>query len=126
MPKKFRGDKKTRTQTRAAAPALHKPVAAIGDLLARRPLLRALGAAQAPQTEWRQWLQQTLPPELAAHLVQVVLKPGQLIAYADGAVWSNRLRYALAAIAGDIAARDHSIRRTTVRVAPSGTAPRVG
>jgi hypothetical protein len=38
------------------------------------------------------------------------------VVFADSAAWGTRLRYALAAMQSDIAARDSAIAHTTVRV----------
>jgi hypothetical protein len=58
-------------------------------------------------------LRKLLPPELQPHLVEVLEKSGELVLFADSAVWAGRLKLAapqLAAIAAG--------RRQVVRVMP--------
>ncbi len=84
-----------------------------------RPILRRIAAGIPVQQSWAGWLRTTLAGELAGHVVSVVPKGAELVVFADSAAWSVRLRYALAAMGPAIAARDASIRRTSVRVQPA-------
>ena len=59
--------------------------------------------------------------ELAGHIVNAVPKNGQLVVFADSAAWGTRLRYALAAMQTDIAGRDATILRASVRVQRQST-----
>jgi hypothetical protein len=74
------------------------------------------------QQSWTDWLRESLPADLAGHIVHVVPKEGELVVFADTSPWSARLRYALAAIAEPIRARDPAIVRTQVRVLPRAIA----
>jgi hypothetical protein len=60
--------------------------------------------------------------ELASHIVNALPKNGQLVVFADSAAWGTRLRYALAAMQPDIAGRDATISRLSVRVQRQSTA----
>jgi hypothetical protein len=60
--------------------------------------------------------------ELADHIVNAVPKNGQLVVFADSAAWGLRLRYALAAMQAEIAGRDATLSRSSVRVQRQATA----
>jgi hypothetical protein len=68
------------------------------------------------QQSWADWLRGAVGIELAGHIVNALPKNAELVVFADSAVWGTRLRYALAAMQPDIAARDAALVRTTVRV----------
>lgn len=81
------------------------------------------GQAEAAAADWLDWVRIGLPIELAAHVVQVLLKgeqaggvERQLIVFADSPGWCARLRYALLGLQERIRARDPAIRRLTARV----------
>lgn len=97
-----------------------KPVSqALDLLLQRQPAL----AARAGQQEEKQRLTETvraaLPPELAPHMRSASLERTELLITADGAVWSGRLRYALAAILPELQQKWPEIGRITLRVGKS-------
>jgi hypothetical protein len=124
MHKKSRPDKKTGARNRrpggfsarqAVLRHANKPKL-INDLILIKPGLRRLAARIPAQQSWLQWLRETVTAELAGHIVSAVPKNGQLVVFADSAGWGTRLRYALAAMQPDIAARDSAIADTTVRV----------
>jgi hypothetical protein len=117
MPKKPTPDKKTRARFLQSKAGFGKATASISDLLARRPALTALAARLPEQKAWMLWFQSALPPELALHIVNVVPKGPELLVLADSPAWCERLRYALAALEAEIAARDGAVHRTRVRVA---------
>lgn len=80
-------------------------------------------AGDAADRDWLDWVRIGLPIELAPHVVQVLLKVGnvagaerQLIVFADSPAWCARLRYALLALEERIRARDPAIRRLNARV----------
>ncbi|MGA8705912.1 MAG: hypothetical protein WB646_02880 [Steroidobacteraceae bacterium] len=87
-------------------------------------MLTGIASRIPEQRAWCEWLQQQLPAELAAHLVNVVPKAIggaahaaiELVVLADSPAWSARLRYALAALQTQICARDAAVQRTRVRV----------
>jgi len=117
MPKKPTPDKKTRARFLQSKAGFGKATASISDLLARRPALTVLAARLPEQKAWMLWFQSALPPELALHIVNVVPKGPELLVLADSPAWCERLRYALAALEAEIAARDGAVHRTRVRVA---------
>ena len=104
----------------------------VGEILFRR----ALSKGGAPSTslsnkaplaakpsDWLDWMRAGLPPALAAHVVQVLLKGAavsgterQLVVFADSPAWCARLRYALLALEERIRARDPAIGRLSARV----------
>ena len=57
-----------------------------------------------------------MPAELSLHIVSVVPKDGELVVFADSAVWCMRLRYALAPMQAQITARDPTIQHIRLRV----------
>jgi len=71
------------------------------------------------QQSWTAWLRESLPPELAQHIVHAVPRQGELVVFTDTPAWCARLRYAVAAIEESIRLRDSSLLRTYVRVQPS-------
>ena len=68
------------------------------------------------QQSWADWLRSALGCELAGHIVNAVPKNAELVVFADSAAWGTRLRYALAGMLPDIAARDAALSRITVRI----------
>jgi hypothetical protein len=70
------------------------------------------------QKKWRQWLEGRLPDELVAHLGGVVERDDLLVVFTESAVWSARVRYALAEIEPAIRAIRPQIRQVVVRVMP--------
>jgi Dna[CI] antecedent, DciA len=124
MHKKSVPDKKTgaRNRRRSALPihqaGLHqsKNTRSINELLLSKSGLRQVTAAIAAQQSWAEWLRGAVAAELAGHIVSAVPKNAELVVFADSAAWGTRLRYALAAMQSDIAARDSAIAHTTVRV----------
>ncbi|MFI4869765.1 MAG: DciA family protein [Steroidobacterales bacterium] len=78
--------------------------------------LRRITANIPVQQSWADWLRAAVAAELADHIVSAVPKNAELVVFADTAAWGTRLRYALAALQSDIAARDSAISHTRVRV----------
>ena len=108
--------------TKARDPAAS---ASVPDFKHSAPTLSnsSTGAAHLDRSDWLDWIRSGLPPELAPHVVQVLLKGGQvgaaarqLIAFADSPAWCARLRYALFALEERIRARDPAISRMSARV----------
>ena len=98
---------------------------AISKLLARDSTLHNIGAIATAQQQWLAWLRDELPAELAPHVVQVVVKAGELIGYAESAAWCERLRYATEPLLAKASASDPAIGRIRLRVSPgAGPAPR--
>jgi hypothetical protein len=96
---------------------------AISKLLARDSTLHNIGAIAGAQQQWLEWLREQLPLELAPHVVQVVIKTGELIGYAESAAWCERLRYATEPLLATARKRDPSIERIRLRVSPGSGAP---
>jgi hypothetical protein len=124
MHKKPAADKKSRSRNRNPGATFGKGPSAINSLLRRGSLLRELAAQFPEQQSWTAWLREAVPPELAAHIVNVVPKAlsdpsagTELVVFADSAAWSTRLRYTLAGLEERITSRDAAVRHTRVRVA---------
>ena len=139
MHKKSLRDKKTGAQKRRHStyagrrPAPHDYVSqkpyvtpkSINELLVNQPGLRRISASIPVQQSWLEWLRAAVASELAGHIVSAVPKEAELVVFADSPAWGARLRYALAAMQSDIAARDSAISHTTVRVQlPAASSPR--
>jgi hypothetical protein len=124
MHKKSRPDKKTgaRNRRKTALPTHQARLQegrnpkSINELLTNRSSLRRITASLPGQQSWADWLRGAVAVELAGHIVSAVPKNAELVVFADSAAWGSRLRYALAAMQSDIAARDSAISHTTVRV----------
>jgi hypothetical protein len=95
---------------------------AINKLLARDSTLHNIGAIAAAQQEWLVWLRDQLPSELAPHVIQVVIKAGELVGYAESAAWCERLRYVTEPLLAKAQARDPGIGRIRLRVSPANGA----
>lgn len=130
MHKKFPADKKTgariRRQSsdaaRRTALAYNIKPKSVNDLLISSLGLRRIAATIPVQQSWADWLRGMVASELAGHIINVVPNNGQLVVFADSAAWGARLRYALAGMLADIAGRDASISRASVRVHRQDTA----
>jgi hypothetical protein len=94
----------------------------INELLISRAGLRRITASIPVQQSWADWLRGRVALELAGHIVNAVPKNGQLVVFADSAAWGTRLRYALAGLQSDIAGRDATLSRASVRVQRQATA----
>lgn len=99
------GDRRT---VQSAAALLRRITERSGGAL---PALPASGAAAS----LIQRLRESLAEEVRPHLVEVLEKPGELVLFADSAVWAGRLKLAAADLSGVLAGR-----RQTVRVMPPG------
>ncbi len=88
----------------------------INELIGNKGSLARLGAAIPVQQSWVEWLRSAVVAELAGHIVSALPKNAELVVFADSPAWGTRLRYALATLQPQIAARDSTILRTTVRV----------
>jgi hypothetical protein len=124
MHKKSRPDKKTGARNRRHIASPTRPAIlrqsrkprSINELLSSPSGLRRITATISVQQSWAGWLRGAVASELADHIVTAVPKNAELVVFADTAAWGTRLRYALAAMQADIAARDSAISHTTVRV----------
>ena len=130
MHKKSPPDKKTGARNRRQGsyagrrtpPPCNINPKSINELLISRAGLAKLTASIPMQQSWVDWLRGMVAIELAGHIVNAVPKNGQLVVFADSAAWGTRLRYALAAMQTDIAGRDATISRHSVRVQRQSTA----
>jgi hypothetical protein len=87
--------------------------------MTRSPVVGRVTHKLAAQQSWTAWLRESLPAELASHIVHAVPKESELVVFADTPAWCARLRYAMADIEEPIRQRDPAIQRTYVRVQPS-------
>jgi hypothetical protein len=94
----------------------------ISKLLARDSTLHNIGAIAGAQQQWLAWVREQLPAELGPHVVQVVIKAGELIAYAESAAWCERLRYATEPLLAKASQLDPAIVRVRLRVSPASGA----
>jgi Dna[CI] antecedent, DciA len=124
MHKKSLADKKTGARNRRKSRRMGLPNGlreaenpkSINEILFNRSGLRRLVDSIPAQQSWAEWLRAALAEELAGHIVSALPKDAELVVFADSPAWGARLRYALAAMQSDIAARDSTISHTTVRV----------
>jgi hypothetical protein len=88
----------------------------IGESLARLPLLRQRAAQAVEKQTVIDWLRLNLPAELAAHVAGAELQAGVLVVRGDAAAWSERLRYALAALGPDLTKRWPEVQQCEVKL----------
>jgi hypothetical protein len=127
MPKIPRQNKKTgarkhnknRSRFRPTYSGGSRTAPSINELLTRNSIVGRVIHKVAAQQSWVAWLRESLPAELAAHVVHAVPKQSELVVFADTPSWCARLRYAMATMEEPIRERDPAIRRTYVRVQPS-------
>jgi hypothetical protein len=124
MPKNPHHDKKRSLKPGKSPFRISGSTIAISKLLTRDANLHDIGAIAHAQQQWLDWMRKELPGELAPHLVQVVIKPGELIGCTDSAAWCERLRYHVEALLAGALERDSSITRIRVRVSPGSGAVR--
>lgn len=95
----------------------------VKDLLLRStPVLAGLQREALRQGDWLQWVQRELPEELAVHVTGVSEQAGELVIFAESAVWGVRLRYAAPQLLGVIGRQQARISGVRVRVVPRGAA----
>ena len=105
------------TQTRR--PQSRNSMDSVKDLLLRStPVLAGLQREALRQHDWLQWVQRELPEELAGHVTGVTEQAGELVIFAESAVWGVRLRYATPPLLNAIGGQEPRIARVQVRVAP--------
>lgn len=102
------GDRRT---LQSSASLLQRITAKAGSPRAALPL--------AGSTSLIEQVRKSLPEELRQHLVEVLEKPGELVLFADSAVWAGRLKLAVPELSGVLAGR-----RQTVRVMLPGASGR--
>ena len=79
-------------------------------------LQRVRGAQQA----WLERVAALLPEDLRGSVVNVLQRGGQLTVLTSSAVWSTRVRFALATIEPQLLAESPDIVKVVVRVSPAG------
>jgi hypothetical protein len=72
----------------------------------------------ARQKKWREWLAEKLPAEALVRLSGVVERGDTLVVFTESAVWSARVRYAVAEIEPLIKKEWPGVREVMVRVMP--------
>ena len=92
-------------------------VKALLGRISRTSLARVADQRQA-QEDWRSWLKKRLSSDLDAHVTGVVENSAGLTVFADSAVWSARLRFAVAEIETQIRERNAAIEKIAVKVMP--------
>lgn len=97
-----------RRTVQTAASVLQRITSRVGGPLAGLPSQKAAMALIDR-------LRPLLPEDVQPHLMEVLEKPGELVLFADSAVWAARLRLA----ASDLSAATAG-RRLVVRVLPPG------
>lgn len=117
MPKKAGRDKNFGGQTRPRASRnTPRHIPGIAELLARQALSNVRGRDAAADAAIAAWLPGLLPPDLQSHVTRVTLNGDELSIRADSAAWAARLRYALAALDGEIRSRLEPVKALKVRV----------
>ncbi|HEX3837027.1 MAG TPA: DciA family protein [Steroidobacteraceae bacterium] len=95
----------------------------VKDLLLRStPALAGLQREALRQHDWLQWVQRELPHELASHVTGATEQAGELVIFAESAVWGVRLRYAAPQLLGVIGRQQATITGVRIRVVPRGAA----
>jgi hypothetical protein len=129
MPNKPTRDKHkygAKTKPRHVADVLQRllpqQVTQSGSSVPRPSALPAPGAAASVATQWRALLQQSLEPELAPHISNVLAKPRELVVFTESAAWCTRLKLAVGRMTEVAQARDASIGKVQVRIMPRGAA----
>jgi hypothetical protein len=108
-------------QTRS--PQSRNSMDSVKDLLLRStPVLAGLQREALRQHDWLQWVRRELPEELAGHVTGVTEQAGELVIFAESAVWGVRLRYAAPQLLGVIGLQQANISGVKIRVMPRGAA----
>lgn len=81
-------------------------------------MLGRVAEQRRAQADWRSWLTSRLSSDLDAHVTGVVERDDALTVFADSAVWSARLRYAVAEFEAQIREQNATIRKVVVKVMP--------
>ena len=104
-----------RSRTRPVSP----PADSVKDLLGRfLPSLKRVTDQAARAGFWEQWLAQHLPPDMRSRVSGVTEQDGRLTVFAASAVWSARLRYAVAELEPAIRSARPGVTDVAVRVLP--------
>jgi hypothetical protein len=91
----------------------------VKELLQRStPVLAGLQREALRQRDWLQWVKCELPEELAAHVTGATENCGELVIFAESAVWGVRLRYAAPQLLGAVNRHSATLVGVKVRVVP--------
>jgi len=119
MPKKTQRDKREKHLLRSVTGRKSARIHSVKELLARAtPGMTRITEQAARQQFWHAWLCRNLPAELAAQITAVSERGGVLTIFAHSAVWSARLRYALAELQAPLRAAAPQLSSISVRVRP--------
>jgi hypothetical protein len=106
-----------RSRTRPLSP----PADSVKQLLNRvLPSLNRVTDQAAKANFWEKWLSERLPPEIRSRVTGVTEQQGRLTVFAVSAVWSARLRYAVAELEPAIRSARPGVTDVAVRVLPRG------
>ncbi len=106
-----------RSRTRPLSP----PADSVKQLLNRvLPSLNRVTDQAAKANFWEKWLSERLPPEIRSRVTGVTEQQGRLTVFAASAVWSARLRYAVAELEPAIRSARPGVTDVAVRVLPRG------
>jgi hypothetical protein len=95
----------------------------VKELLQRStPVLAGLQREALRQRDWLQWVKRELPAELAPHVTGVTEQCGELVIFAESAVWGVRLRYAAPQLLTAMSGQQANIVGVKIRVVPRGPA----
>src|SRR5580692_12475675 len=98
-------------------PPARNSMDSVKDLLLRStPVLAGLQREALRQHDWLQWVQRELPEELASHVTGVTEQAGEIVVFAESAVWGVRLRYAAPQLLAAMNAQQANILGVKVRV----------
>ncbi len=104
-----------RSRTRPVSP----PADSVKDVLARvLPSLKRVTDQAARANFWEKWLSERLPAEIRPRISGVTEQDGRLTVFAVSAVWSARLRYAVAELEPAMRNARPGLTEVAVRVLP--------
>jgi hypothetical protein len=110
--------------SQSRGPQSRNSLDSVKDLLQRStPVLAGLQREALRQRDWLQWVQRELPEDLATHVTGVTEQAGELVIFAESAVWGVRLRYAVPQLLTVIGEQRANIAGVRIRVVPRA-APR--
>jgi hypothetical protein len=82
--------------------------------------LAAIQKAAAGADALRQRLRSQLPEALREHVASVIIRPGEVVVFADSAAWGSRIKLALAESRPDLAPEAAVTDRISVKMMPTG------
>jgi len=91
MPNKPPRNKQAAPRTRGTLSA-----AAVLQRVARKSRISLPQIASEGDAGLLELLRDSVPAELRSHIIEAILRPGELVVFTESAVWAGRLRVALA------------------------------